>query len=548
MFLLNWYRALSLRWKIQFGFLAVTMITTLYNRWIASGELKGMVLAAREAKVDPKLIVTLEEKYSSFIANSFWESGLEFLVLFMIIAVVVGVFIRPIHALCTALKRVENGDLTQGVENNSRDEIGILERSFNNMLSNLDHVLGQMSNNGRELNQSANQIATISKEISQVSEQEQQRALDVSSGSEQLHQLSQSVQNLAGEATERANSMQKETVLGIDNLQANINAMQNTANDVNRASEQISELATAAGEIHDIIGTINSIAEQTNLLSLNAAIEAARAGEQGRGFAVVADEVRALANSTSQSANKISSIIDILTSKVHIVTATMDTVVEQVNENNSNTSNTAKVIQSIADQIHQSAGSNDQILVACEDQLQQFDNLRNNMDILFSTLDDNSTKVQTTAKIGEGLLNMTQKMNGLISGFEFSTTASDDDNIKFEKRAARRAKNTLFIKVRKGEHRIEGISQDISLTGMQLHLAEPLNSHEIVVDIFIPCDDVEEYSNQDPLRLYGESVWDKKSDLKTANPYVYGVKFNEVTKSAEQKIMQCFRYFNKKAA
>ena len=58
-----------------------------------------------------------------------------------------------------------------------------------------------------------------------------------------------------------------------------------------------------------ILKFIRGIANQTNLLGLNASIEAARTGEAGRGFSVVAEEIRKLSNSSSESINRIGSVL-----------------------------------------------------------------------------------------------------------------------------------------------------------------------------------------------------------------------------------------------
>jgi methyl-accepting chemotaxis protein len=79
-----------------------------------------------------------------------------------------------------------------------------------------------------------------------------------------------------------------------------------------RTVRTMSQLATAATRIGEVIGLIQAIAGQTNLLALNATIEAARAGDAGRGFAVVASEVKNLANQAKQATDKISSEIDSL--------------------------------------------------------------------------------------------------------------------------------------------------------------------------------------------------------------------------------------------
>ncbi|MGK0446066.1 MAG: methyl-accepting chemotaxis protein [Bermanella sp.] len=105
----------------------------------------------------------------------------------------------------------------------------------------------------------------------------------------------------------------RETVLSSQkSLSGSVNTVQELTDDMQQASQSISEVASRTEDINRILDVIRAIAEQTNLLALNAAIEAARAGEQGRGFAVVADEVRSLASKTQTSTEEINQMIQSL--------------------------------------------------------------------------------------------------------------------------------------------------------------------------------------------------------------------------------------------
>jgi len=70
-------------------------------------------------------------------------------------------------------------------------------------------------------------------------------------------------------------------------------------------------------KIIEMADVINKIAEKSNILSMNAAIESAHAGASGSGFAVVADEIRKLADSTSENANSIQTVLRSITQQIH---------------------------------------------------------------------------------------------------------------------------------------------------------------------------------------------------------------------------------------
>ncbi len=54
------------------------MVTTLYNRWLASSALDNSVEIARRGEAPPAVIDSLEAARESFIFHAIWESGIEF--------------------------------------------------------------------------------------------------------------------------------------------------------------------------------------------------------------------------------------------------------------------------------------------------------------------------------------------------------------------------------------------------------------------------------------------------------------------------------------
>lgn len=85
--------------------------------------------------------------------------------------------------------------------------------------------------------------------------------------------------------------------------------MDETRATMNRLVSQMKAIEDSSSKIQRLSGLVEAIAFQTHILSLNASIEAARSGEAGRGFEVVAGEVKSLAQQSSEAAQETANLI-----------------------------------------------------------------------------------------------------------------------------------------------------------------------------------------------------------------------------------------------
>jgi len=110
------------------------------------------------------------------------------------------------------------------------------------------------------------------------------------------------------------------------------NMTQSAVQKAQSADNTVKQLSQSAQKINEIVEVIGGIASQINLLALNATIESARAGEAGKGFAVVASEVKALANQTSKATDEISKQINDITTVINAVVSSLTDIQTTINE------------------------------------------------------------------------------------------------------------------------------------------------------------------------------------------------------------------------
>jgi len=538
----NFFQSLSIRWKFQVIFFTVTMITTLYNRWLATSALDDFVEIARSGGAPSNVVVSLEKARESFVFHAIWESGIEFIIQFALIAIVAYFFVRPIRELIEALKEVKSGNLLKEVVCRNKDEIGELEEHFNQMTKKLRSILEGVDNSARSMGQSAFQIASISHEISDIGKKEQTNSNNVAEATSKLANISEDVQVTAKTVTEQVQDMAVHANEGITIVEDNLQAMTKTIKEVKGVSQDVQILSDTATQIYTISSTISQIAEQTNLLALNAAIEAARAGETGRGFAVVADEVRQLASNTSSSAHEITSIITTLQDHVGKASKAMDGVANSVELSGHNAEKIAVSIKSIGEKIHLVVNSNEEIANHSGEQVTSLLSLQDTLKLLFETMGSNAEKVEVTANIGDNLYGLTEEMEGIISSFTFREVKQIEKQSN-ELRNAPRLDSSLIISVNQSGKVCEGITEDISIDGAGIRLSQSLAKEQgrVSLAIKLPSEELKSFKLQSPLIIEAEIQWYKPLKGKWHN---YGLKFVNISSDDKQSLKEIFSFYH----
>lgn len=276
---------------------------------------------------------------------------------------------RPVQSITERIHDIaEDLDLTQLVNHISKDEVGILSKSFDALISSLRDTVNQVKDGSIQVAQASEEMSCITKEVGDASEQQQ---LEIEQAVTAINEMTATIQSIAENANTAASAVgdvTNEIGRGKTVSEDARKEIELLNQEVEGATHAIEELQQNSESIGEILSTISAIAEQTNLLALNAAIEAARAGEQGRGFAVVADEVRTLASRTQESTESIRENINQFQKGTAEVVETVTRSRDRAQTGIEKVSESGQILDSIYDNISNISDMNTQVATAAKEQ------------------------------------------------------------------------------------------------------------------------------------------------------------------------------------
>lgn len=334
----------------------------------------------------------------------------------------------PTKELKKLLKLAGQGDFTRNATYDSKDELGEVMRSYNEMASEVKELLKIVHKSATSVDESNSRLQNASEKTTQAAIHISNDASDLTRSTERsaeqlmlntaaVQEIFTGIEYIAEKIHFIETSMKRtedEANEGVQFVSDNKEKMREIEVAVNQTNEKMQILNGHTKEIGQVIQLINSIAEQTSLLALNAAIEAARAGEYGKGFSVVADEVRKLADQSVKSTKVIEEIVAQIQIDSKESIQYMENAIESVQTGIETTVLSASKFEHIASSVNEISPHIEEVSTTINQIKQNTKEVADHSTELSDLFDHNNESIKQVSKSTVEQLNATREMHSEI--------------------------------------------------------------------------------------------------------------------------------------
>jgi methyl-accepting chemotaxis protein len=276
--------------------------------------------------------------------------------------------LKPLNRVVESVRLACQGEIGLKVEVDTEDELGVLARSYNQMLDLIVYLIKQTQESSKRLSQSSSDILSATEQQASGAAEQAASISQTTATMEELAATYRQIADNADHVVRMAEATLGSAESGQQAVANTLGSMEQIKVRAQSSANKILALGERSQQIGQVLSMINNIADQTKILALNAAIEAARAGEAGKGFSVVAVEIRKLAESVVGSTGEISTIMTEIQTAANDLVISTEQELKQVGEGVDLAHVTGDSLDQILEMIEQTTVAAKEISVATQQQ------------------------------------------------------------------------------------------------------------------------------------------------------------------------------------
>ena len=386
---------------------------------VANQKVREIVL--KQAERSKQIVTSAQEEQEKAIssASKVIKYSTWILILIGIVVITIGMIYgywiyraisKPLNNLIDATEIIAQGHLVLTQTKDSKDEIGMVQKSMNKMVENVRKIILEIKTFAATLASSSEELSSTVKSIEESSDQQMN---EIIKSVESLNKMSKTIveiDKIASNTSNMAQEMKRVAIEGKENMKESIQRLDSFVKFIRELADKTEELNEKSKAVNNVIRIIKDIADQTKLLALNASIEASRAGVHGRGFAVVAENVRQLAERTTLSAEEITKTIkameEEMTTSVNMMEqgkVSAEVILENIKNTLTSIELIVKNIEGVTDMIGQTASALAQQSSNSQEVTHKMEIISDHLKQLNNSIDWIKSAVDELAKIASNL-------------------------------------------------------------------------------------------------------------------------------------------------
>ncbi|WP_022942524.1 PilZ domain-containing protein [Psychromonas hadalis] len=324
-------------------------------------------------------------------------------------------------------------------------------------------------------------------------------------------------------------------------LLSNIDAFKEAQINNNLIIDNFKSVQQSADKLYNLLENIEEVASKTEALAQKATIDAIRSGKKNEQFTLTANQITHFAKKTVNDIASVSPVVKQLKTKLNATSVAFKEIQIQLEHSQMQSPQSNQLIEVLSTEINKQQ----QIDIKLTEHNKQY---QFQLDSLYKALDDSLLLIKESAtktdenKLFAQELNKVSTQLGQLS-HKFKVDKKKDRARKGnDKRTFPRINNQIKVSLQQADKCIEGLTQDLSLSGLQIKSMQSVTfNHRTPVsfNITLPSDS-HEYATQ-VITLLGDVVHHEQQE----GAFFYGIRFHPLNALDKKKLQQIFDYFEK---